>query len=163
VRDQVAAARGHWRALAAIAGGAGIRFVLELHDRTITTGASGALRLLDGLDPAQVGVILDVGNAAMEGNEPLTLALELLGPYLAHVHVKDVSIRAGGTGWNGCETAIVPLGQGAIRWAECLRLLRAAGYAGWLAIENFTGLDQGPARLADDAAWLRARLAEARA
>lgn len=161
-RAQVAQAQKDWRELAAIGAQHGVRMVLELHNNTITTGASGALRLIDGLDPAHVGVILDIGNMAIEGNEPLAMSVDLLGPYVAHVHVKDLTVRPGKR-WDGCETAVAPLGQGGIRWTDCLRTLRAAGYAGWLAIENFTGIERGPARLAEDAAWLRARLAEAAA
>lgn len=158
-RAQVAAAQAAWRELAAIADAYGVRFVLELHDHTITTGASGALRLLDGLDPARVGVILDIANAASEGNEPLALAVDLLGPYLAHVHVKDLAFRPGAA-WNGLESGCVELGQGTIRWPLCLRILREAGYNGWLAIENFTGMERGPERIVADAAWLRATIEE---
>ena len=159
IRAQVAGARADWRRLAELAAAHDIRMVFELHDRTITTGASAAMRLLDGLDPAQVGVILDIANTAVEGNEPLALAVELLGPYLAHVHVKDVAFQAG-DGWNGQSSRLVALGQGDLRWPLCLRILREAGYDGWLAIEHFTGLEQGPARIAGDAAWLRATIEE---
>jgi sugar phosphate isomerase/epimerase len=160
-RAQVAEAQANWRELERIAAQHGIRFVLELHNNTITTGASGALRLIDGLDPKRVGVILDIANTAIEGNEPLPMAIDLLGPYVAHVHVKDLAIRPGNQ-WHGCTTEVTPLGLGHMRWTECLCILRNAGYQGWLAIENFTGLERGPARIAEDAAWLRARIEESR-
>jgi sugar phosphate isomerase/epimerase len=155
IARQLPEARAAWQELARIAEGEGVRFVLETHDGTLATGASAAMRLLDGLDPQRVGVIYDVANTVREGSEPLETAIELLGPYLAHVHVKDVWHRTGGTGWDGTATGFAPLGQGTLRWPTILGTLAAAGYHGWLAIENFTWLDHGPSRIAQDASWLR--------
>jgi sugar phosphate isomerase/epimerase len=162
-RAQVDARRAGWRDLEALAAEAGVRFVAEIHDRSLANSASAALRLIDGCDPRRVGVVYDVANSLAEGNEPLPQALDLLGPYLAHVHVKDVAVKATGDGWTSFATGFVPLGAGALRWGAILRCLRETGYAGWLSIENFTGLDQGPGRLAGDLAWLRARLGESHA
>jgi len=155
IQEQFLAQRAAWRELAAIADGEGVRFVLETHDGTLATGPSAALRLLDGLDPLRVGVIYDIANTMREGSEPLDTALGLLGPYLAQVQVKDVWHRTGGTGWNGTSTGFAPLGQGTLRWPTIIGTLDAAGYHGWLSIENFTGLDIGPSRVAQDASWLR--------
>jgi len=159
IRQQLDTARSAWRALARLAAGTPVRFVLELHDDSLAGSASAALRLLEGLDPDAVGVILDIANTAVVGNEPLALAVELLGPYLAHVHVKDVAFSAG-PGWNGQQSRVVALGQGSMRWPACLRILRDAGYQGWLSLENFTGLELGPARIAADTAWLRTMISE---
>jgi sugar phosphate isomerase/epimerase len=155
VRAQVADQRLVWRELAAIAAGEGIRFVLETHDGTISTAPSAALRLIDQCDPAHVGVILDVANTVREGTEPLELALELLGPYLAHVQVKNLWVRSGGNAWNGLSTGHAPLADGILRWPTIIGMLDAAGYHGWLSLENFTGLDLGPSRISQDVAWLR--------
>jgi sugar phosphate isomerase/epimerase len=152
---QFIAQRAAWREVARIAAGEGVRFVLETHDGTLATGASGALRLLDGIDSLHVGVIYDIANTVREGSEPLETALGLLGPYLAHVQVKDVWHRSGGTSWDGTATGFAPLGQGTLRWPTIIGTLDAAGYHGWLSIENFTGLDLGPSRIAQDASWLR--------
>lgn len=158
VRQQIADLRVAWRELAAIAAGEGVQFVFETHDGTLATGASAAMRLLDGLDPRQVGVILDPANTVREGSEPLALAIELLGEHLAHVHVKDLWLRSGGSGWDGHTYGFAPLGDGMLRWPTILQTLRRSGYRGWIAIENFTGLDRGPARIADDVEWLRSQM-----
>lgn len=155
IGEQFAALRAAWAELARMADGEGVRFALETHDGTLATGVSACLRLLDGLDPQRVGVIYDVANTVREGSEPLETALGLLGPYLAHVQVKDVWHRSGGTAWDGTATGFAPLGQGTLRWPAIIGQLDAAGYHGWLSLENFTGLDQGPARIAQDASWLR--------
>jgi sugar phosphate isomerase/epimerase len=52
------------------------------------------------------------------------------------------------------------LGEGCIRWTECLKLLAAANYQGWLVLENFSRLERGPDRIAEDLAWLEARKKE---
>ena len=160
VAGQLARERSAWRELAAVGAAEGVRFVVELHERTVTPSASAALRILEGVDPGQVGVILDVANLVGEGNEPLPWVVEALGPYLAHVHVKDVALRSDEPGWCAAATSFVPLGRGVLRWPVCLSILRGAGYTGWLALENFTGLERGPERIAADAAWLRAQVAE---
>lgn len=158
VAGQIMALRAAWRELAAIAAGEGIQFLIETHDNTLATGASAAMRLLDGLDPHHVGVILDPANTVREGTEPLALAVELLGPYLAHVHVKDLWLRSGGTGWDGHTYGSAPLGEGVLRWPTILGTLRRGGYRGWIAIENFSGLDRGPQRISDDVEWLRTQM-----
>ena len=74
-----------------------------------------------------------------------------LAPYIVHVHAKD---GAGDGGW-----ADVPLGTGLVDWPRFLRLLRAGGYDGYLAIEREGGDDRfGEIKLA--AEFLRERLAE---
>jgi len=155
IAAQFAAQRSAWAELARIADGEGVRFVLETHDGTLATSPSAALRLLDGLDPRHVGVIYDIANTVREGSEPLESAIGLLGEFLVHVQVKDVWHRSGGTSWDGTATGFAPLGQGTLRWPMIIGQLDAAGYHGWLSIENFTGLDLGPSRIAQDASWLR--------
>jgi len=150
--------RAAWRELAAIGAGEGLQFVFETHDNSMATGASAGMRLLEGLDPRHVGVILDVANTVREGCEPLPLAIDLLGPYLTHVHVKDVAVRMGGTTWCGYTTGFTPLGEGWLRWPTILGILHRGGYRGWVAIENFSGLDRGPSRIADDVTWLRSQM-----
>lgn len=155
IGPQFIAQRAAWREVARIAAGEGVRFVMETHDGTLATGPSAALRLLDGIDSLHVGVVYDIANTVREGSEALETALGLLGPYLAHVQVKDVWHRSGGTNWDGTATGFAPLGQGTLRWPAIIGTLDACGYHGWLSLENFTGLDIGPSRVAQDASWLR--------
>ena len=71
-----------------------VTVLVELHHRTIVASASAAMRLVDGLDPARVGVIHDIGNLVIEGHEDPLAAFQMLGPYLVHVHVKNVAWQA---------------------------------------------------------------------
>lgn len=156
--DLLAELRAAWRELAQIGAGEGVQFVFETHDNTMATGVSASMRIIEGLDPRHVGVILDIANTVREGCEALPLAVELLGPYLTHVHVKDVVLRTGGSNWSGYTTGVAPLGEGWLRWPTILGILHRGGYRGGLAIENFTGLDRGPSRIGDDVNWLRTQM-----
>jgi sugar phosphate isomerase/epimerase len=157
---QLAETRAAYRDLAALGAAEGLTFLIEIHDRTLCPSPSAAMRVLEGLDPAWVGVIFEPANMAAEGNESLPMAIDLLGPYLRHVHLKDVTLsirerpdRLSRQGHN-----FAPLGQGILDWPGIVAALRAKGYAGWLSVENFTGAELGPTRLAADRAWAQAAL-----
>lgn len=137
----------------------GVKALIELHHRTITASASAAFRLVDGLDPEHVGVIHDVGNLVIEGQEDYLGAFELLGPYLAHVHVKNV-------GW--FDTGDVAADGTAI-WKEDWATLRGGladidayfaalarfGYDGWVTLEDFSTQVPLAERTADNLAFVR--------
>ena len=90
--------------------------------------------------------------------EPLEQAIELLGDYLAHIQVKDVWRRSGGSSWDGSSVGFAQLGEGVLSWTPIISNLKAAGYDRWLGIDNLTGLDVGPSRVGADASWLRDQL-----
>jgi sugar phosphate isomerase/epimerase len=154
--------RAHWRALAALGAEHGVRFCIELHDNTIAPSASAVRRILDGCDERGCGAILDAANTVAEGNEAMPMLIDILGPLLAHVHVKQRTIRRRQQPWRASllELPITPLcDPGDIPWPDIAALLRAAGFAGWWSVENFTPLDEPERRLRSDAAWMRALLA----
>ena len=119
----------------------GVMALVELHHRTIITSASAAIRLVDGLDPAHVGVIHDIGNLVIEGYEDPRTGFEILGPYLAHVHVKNVAWRAtaeradGEVAWTD-EWATLRGGQADVE--AYFVALRTHGYDGWVTVEDFS-------------------------
>jgi sugar phosphate isomerase/epimerase len=131
----------------------GIRALLEIHHRTICPSAALAHRVLERFDPARVGAIYDVGNLVWEGYVDHEIALDQLGPYLAHVHVKNATLlRRPGGGW---EPAWTPLEDGAVDVPGFLTLLGERGYDGWVSIEELS-LDRTPAEaLVHNAAELR--------
>jgi sugar phosphate isomerase/epimerase len=137
----------------------GVKALVELHHMTITPSASAALRLVDGLDPEHVGVIHDLGNLVIEGHEDHLAAFELLGPYLAHVHVKNArwvdtgDTRADGSSIWQHEWAPLRTGQASV--SDYLDDLRAFGYDGWVTIEDFSTDLPLDARTADNLAYLR--------
>lgn len=144
----------------------GVKALVELHHQTVVSSSSAALRLLDGLDPAAVGVIHDLGNLVIEGGEDVRAGLEMLGDRLAHVHVKNARWVPAGTEEDGTvrwdhEWAELPAGQGDVR--GYLRHLVEIGYDGWVTLEDFSTTRPQRERVAADLAYLRGALADATA
>jgi sugar phosphate isomerase/epimerase len=138
----------------------GVQAVIELHHRTITSSASAAYRLVEGLDPAHVGVIHDSGNLVIEGHEDFLAGFELLGEYLAHVHVKNAA-------WHPTEDR---RDDESVVWRESWETLRdgqvdlgayfaalvAVGYDGWVTLEDFSTSVPLAERTAGNLAFVRA-------
>ncbi|MGC9665147.1 sugar phosphate isomerase/epimerase family protein [Planosporangium sp. 12N6] len=141
----------------------GVTALVELHHGTIVASASAAVRLVDGLDPARVGVIHDIGNLVIEGYEDPSAAFRMLGPYLAHVHVKNVAWRPDGRAPDGSAVwtpTWAPLRDGQADLASYLWALRAAGYDGWVTVEDFSTVVPLAERTRDNLAYLHAIGAE---
>lgn len=135
-----------------------VKILIELHHRTIVSSASAAVRLVDGLDPDQVGVIHDVGNLVIEGHEDFQAGLEMLGDHLAHVHVKNVAWQTDGTRPDGSvawRAEWSPLRSGQADLPAYFRALSTVGYDGWVTAEDFS-IDRPLAeRTRDNLAYLR--------
>jgi sugar phosphate isomerase/epimerase len=116
----------------------GVKALIEIHHRTICPSASLAHRLVSAFDPDLIGVILDPGNMAQEGFEDYRIGAELLGPYLAHVHIKNSAFErpAGGGVW---EPRWAPLEDGVVDFGQVFEALEHVGYDGWLVMEDFSG------------------------
>ncbi|MEV8371463.1 sugar phosphate isomerase/epimerase family protein [Kribbella sp. NPDC056861] len=140
-REAFAAYRGDWEWLADCARRYGVRALLELHHESLTPSASAARRLVEGLDPRYVGVLHDIGNTVIEGWEEPAHALDLLGEYLAHVHVKNVAFHLAAVENDGTlrwAPKWVPLREGRAHLPEFFKALAAVGYAGWVTVEDFS-------------------------
>ncbi|MFF2091769.1 sugar phosphate isomerase/epimerase family protein [Paenibacillus sp. NPDC058174] len=130
----------------------GVKGLVETHHQTIAASASAAYRLVEGLDPNHIGVLYDPGNMVHEGYENYRMGMELLGPYLAHVHVKNAGWREDGISeedgsvrwkseWIGLKNGVVP-------WKQVIDDLKAIGYDGYLGVEDFSGqFQQSPTML----------------
>lgn len=133
-----------------------VRANIEIHHGNICCSASLAYRLVSNFDPDFVGVIFDPGNMAYEGFENWQLSLELLGPYLAYVHVKNAEHFESGTTPDGAKqwsTRPAPLKEGIVQWREVIAALVKVGYEGWLSMEDF-GPGDTQSKLADNLAYI---------
>ncbi|GAA3292829.1 sugar phosphate isomerase/epimerase [Dactylosporangium vinaceum] len=160
-RDLFAGARKDLEWATAEAARLGVTVLVELHHETITASASAALRLIDGLDPAAVGVIHDLGNLIYEGYEDHRAAFQLLGPYLQHVHVKNVAWHPVATAADGSvawKADWATLREGQADVGAYLRALREHGYDGWITLEDFSTAVPLPERTRDNLAYLRSLL-----
>jgi sugar phosphate isomerase/epimerase len=159
-RELFAGARMDLEWVAGRAAEHGVKALVELHHRTITASASAAIRLVDGLDPEHVGVIHDIGNLVIEGHEDFASAFQLLGDYLAHVHVKNAVWERGSERRD----------DGSAKWAHRWATLRDGqadvggyfealvdhGYDGWVTLEDFSTELPLEERTRDDLEYLRA-------
>ncbi|MBI4025001.1 MAG: sugar phosphate isomerase/epimerase [Verrucomicrobia bacterium] len=115
----------------------GVRILVETHQGNLTCSPELALRVVERSDPQDVGVILDPANMAVEGMLGWPFAVGLLGPYLAHVHVKNLAwFRQDGAGWRFDYTS---LPDGLVDWPAVIAALETAGYRGLYSFEDFRG------------------------
>ena len=141
-----------------LAAKAGIRVNFETHMGKIIPSASAAYRLVEGCDPRYIGILLDPGNMVYEGFENYKLGLELLGPYLGHVHVKNSCWQSKGTTPDGVEhwePTWAQFTKGYADLGRLVKLLREAGYDDYISVEDFTNDQDTVTKLAGDLAYLR--------
>lgn len=136
----------------------GVRANIEIHHGNMCSSASLTYRLVSNFDPDHIGVIFDPGNMICEGHENWQLGLELLGPYLSHVHVKNAAWTESGVSESGeklWKSQMVAMKEGIVNWADVLLALGKIGYRGWLSFEDF-GPGNTRAKLTDDIAYIKA-------
>jgi sugar phosphate isomerase/epimerase len=135
----------------------GVRGLLEIHGGTIAISASLAFRLVSNFTSEQIGVIYDVQNMVREGFEGYRLGLDLLGQYLAHVHIgghrpMPSPRRPDGTVrwlWEACSIA-----DGLLDAGNLISELRRSGYSGFLTVEDFR-TEEAEAKFSEAASYLR--------
>ncbi|KIL38231.1 xylose isomerase [Gordoniibacillus kamchatkensis] len=150
--------RNYLREAAALCSEYGVKGLIEIHHNTIAPSPSAAYRLVEGHDPDTLGVLYDPGNMVHEGMENYRMGLELLGPYLAHVHVKNGAWKPGERQADGTvawSCGWTPMREGIVNWKQVVADLKAVGYAGYLGIEDFSGQYDSRAMLHEFAAYMR--------
>jgi sugar phosphate isomerase/epimerase len=118
----------------------GVKAALEIHGGTIHVSAALAHRILSHWDASRVCVIFDANNMVRDGFETTELALELLGPYVGHVHVgghRPLPKGLGEMGTRQWEWESVPLAEGLYDYPRLLKKLSATGYRGFISLEDF--------------------------
>jgi sugar phosphate isomerase/epimerase len=115
--------------------GSGLRLCLETHFGSITPSTALVMGVLEAFSPAQVGVMWDPANTIYEGSEIPAMALDLLGPYLAEVHLKNGAWKREEDGkWN---FEFCDLSQGLVQWPAVLGMLDEIPYHGPLIVEDY--------------------------
>lgn len=151
--------------------GAGMGLTLSYHPHT-GTHIEQPHEVDRFLADTDLPVTLDTGHAVAGGDEMAAL-WPRMGARTNHVHIKDVHMApvleaaASGTEF-GIAAAAAPLGGGDLDLDPFLSDLLAAGYAGWLVVEQDRRPDGGHEHSAVDAEqkqnldWLHAHLNRAR-
>lgn len=159
--DMMRACKAKYAKVAGIAARHGVRALIETHPGQLCPSVFKALWVLEGLDPRHVGIMWDPSNQISEGGEKVPMVLDMIGPYLAEVQVKNARYVSGpGPGrqtlW---KNEPCPVWAGIIDWPNVLKLLRQAGYDGWLFFEDFSTDQPTETKLREDVAWFRELLA----
>jgi len=122
-----------------------LKLLLEIHFGFLCPSPSLMQRFLAPFPPSDAGAIYDPGNMIVEGRENWKLGLEVLGDYLAHVHVKniqwvwtDLDSKEHPTKQKHWQWQLASLDQGMVNWEEVISALRVVGYQGWLSLEDFS-------------------------
>jgi len=119
----------------------GVRLACHHHVGTCLEAAEDLERLAKSTGP-EVGLVLDTGQAALAGADPLEL-LEQHADRVCHVHLSDVRpavVRmARNSRWSYPQALLrgaftVP-GDGALDFSRLLAALDRRGYRGWLVVE----------------------------
>jgi sugar phosphate isomerase/epimerase len=84
------------------------------------------------------------------------MGLELLGPYLSHVHAKNsVWVKTGEEdGVTAWEWRMAPVKRGQADWTKIVAALKKVGYDGWLSFEDFSE-GETRAKLAEALTYLK--------
>jgi sugar phosphate isomerase/epimerase len=163
VHDLFARAVEHLETAVGLCKQYGVKGLLEIHHKTIIPSASAAYRLCERFDAEWLGVTYDPGNMVLEGFENYRMGMELLGPYLAHVHVKNAAWMPGETADDGSVTwegVWKPVRQGIVPWRQVIDDLKAVGYDGYLSLEDFSGTLTAAELLADFVSYMRGLIEE---
>lgn len=138
----------------------GVKADFEMHMGTITPSASAAYRLASQFDPRYIGVIYDTGNVVYEGYEEYKMALEILGPYLDLVHIKNAKwVKKEVEGREKYAGDWAPFTDGYADFENCFQALKEVGYNGYVTFEDFSSDYSSEEKVEKDLAYIR-QLAE---
>jgi len=135
------------RAVTEFAADLGIRTMVENHGY-FCQDSDRVEKLVNGVNHPNFGLLADMGNFLCADEDPVR-ALGRVMPYTLHVHAKDFHVKSGngpnpGRGWfrsrAGHYLRGSIIGHGEVPIAQCLGILKRAGYDGVLSIE-FEGLE----------------------
>lgn len=104
--------------------------------------------IINGVNDENFGALVDIGNFLCADEDPAK-AVGNVAPYAIHVHAKDFIVKSGNEfippdgffmtrGGNFLKGAII--GHGAVPVIQCLRILKNAGYNGYVTVE-FEGME----------------------
>lgn len=135
------------RSVTEYAASKGITTMIENHGFFCQESARVAKIITQTANP-NFGALIDIGNFCC-ADENSAIAVGNLAPYVKHVHAKDFHIKSGNAlnpgkgffksrGGNYLRGSII--GHGDIPVFQCLSILKASGYDGYVSIE-FEGME----------------------
>jgi sugar phosphate isomerase/epimerase len=117
------------RRLGAYAEQRGVEVLIETHDDWVVT--SRLSRAVEAADHPNVGILWDVHHPIRIAGESLAQTWTNIGPWVRSVDIKDsVTDFEARLGYR-----YVPIGDGDTPIQDALKILKSAGYDGWLTFE----------------------------
>ena len=155
-----------YRKVTEFAAGIGIHTMIENHGYFFQD-SERVERLIKTVNHPNFGWLVDVGNFMCADEKPVD-AVTRAAKYAVHAHAKDFHFKTKdeycpSQGWFGTRGgdrlrgAII--GHGAVNVPACLKILRDAGYDGWLSTE-FEGMEECISALKYDLTNLREMLSK---
>jgi len=132
------------------------RILLEMHGGSLSSSASGAMRLISRFDSRYFGVIYDTGCVLQEGFEKF--GIDMLGEYLAHTHVKNMGEIIRHFDKNGKEKYIssaCPIWKGRYDLEWFMRELNKINYQGYVSFEDFSTDESNYDKLVHNIAYMK--------
>ncbi|MEP6754293.1 MAG: sugar phosphate isomerase/epimerase family protein [Chthonomonadales bacterium] len=128
--EQLANARKQIDKFAKLGSRFGVRTLLHTHSgKHLGLNVSGMMDLTRDLNPFEVGIYVDPGHLAING-EPLDMGIRMPGDKLSMVGLKDFKRRSAPpyiADW-------VPMGEGVVDWKLVANTLKSVKYRGWMSI-----------------------------
>lgn len=134
---EVDKARGYLDGFQELSAKTGVQTVVHTHSANFMgLNASAAMTLVQGFDPEHVGLFLDPGHLALDG-EPVDMALNIASPYLSVMAFKDFVreqvVKDGRMTWG---KSVRKLGWGLVDWETTLATLRAMDFDGPISMHS---------------------------
>lgn len=116
----------------------GIKYVLETHRASTFASPMAVPAMMQDLDPECCGVIYDPANTFLEGFVRPRGAVELLGDFLAYLHVKNLVIvqQLDDQGKMQVNMEKRLMHEGAIDYVEVMFALKLCKFDGWYSFEE---------------------------
>lgn len=141
----------------------GLKALIEIREGTIVSSPSLITKVASHFSPRDFGIIFDPGNMIYEGYEKWEMSLDIMGQYLAHVHVKNSGWKEvntdeiGNVEWQSIAHSLL---GGIVNWKDILVMLKARGYEGWLSVEDLSQLRTTDIKLKSNQQLLKILLQE---
>ncbi len=164
-QDAVAEIAPHVRAVTEYAQAKGVITCSENHGRFFQD-PERVEAMIRAVGHLNYGWLVDFGNF-MGVDADIPTAVSIAAPYAVHAHAKDNLFKPGTMdapeGWNttrrGNYTRATVAGHGAVPIAQCIGILKRAGYDGYLSLE-FEGWEDSRRAIETGYAYLKRLLAE---
>jgi len=131
-QQQIARLTGMFKKAVAVAKDNGVKLAIENH---IDFTSDEIVQLLDEVDSDHFGVNFDTANFARLLDDPVK-GMKKLAPRVFATHIKDLKVNRQASVDDWFFFSSTPVGDGFVDNLALARLLRQAGYQGFLAVET---------------------------